>query len=86
MRANTDCSSRSMAGSRRTTSACGSGPVQVVPRTVDRAASMLSLPHTPQADEPADMASWRWARSTSAVARIVTTLNSCSAVRSSSVQ
>ena len=47
---------------------------------------MLSLPQTPQAEDPADEAAWRWGGSLAPVRVTVTTLNSCSGARSASVQ
>ena len=47
---------------------------------------MLSLPQTPHADEPLDNPAWRCWRSTGSDAVTVTTLNSCSGARSTSVQ
>ena len=47
----------------------------------------VSLPQTPQADEPADRASCCWGSVGGAAARVtVTTLKSCSGVRVTSVQ
>ena len=47
---------------------------------------MLSLPHTPHAEEPLDSPPCRCTRSTGPAAVTVTTLNSCSGARSVSVQ
>ena len=88
VRAKTDWPSRSRSGSRRTTAADGSSPAQEEPRGIAIADSMLSLPHTPQADDPVDSEACRWAGSAAggAASVTVTTLNSCSGDRSASVQ
>ncbi len=82
--------SRSRSGRRRTTSSDGSGPFHGFAWGTSRTAEIESLPQTPQA-EPAPtppVPVCRWVGSTrgGADSVSVTTLNSCSGVRSASVQ